>query len=76
MYILNKSVNFIKVNSRVEKLAHWFTINGIDPLDALHLASAELSDSDYFSTTDDKLLKKRKDIKKDADKSNSPDKFN
>jgi predicted nucleic acid-binding protein len=64
LYILNKSVNFIKVNSRIEKLAHWFTINGIDPLDALHLASAELSDSDYFCTTDDKLLKKAKALKK------------
>lgn len=64
MYILDKSVKFVKINSKIEKLARQFTSNGIDPLDALHVASAEYSDSDYFCTTDDKLLKKAKAIKR------------
>ncbi|MFA4922693.1 MAG: PIN domain-containing protein [Ignavibacteriaceae bacterium] len=63
LYILNKSVDFIKINSRIEKLAHQLMNNGIDPLDSLHLASAEISNSDYFCTTDDKLLKKAKTLK-------------
>ena len=63
LYILNKAVNFIKVNYKVEKLAGKFIEYGIDPLDALHLAAAEVSFSDYFCTTDDKLLRKTKAIK-------------
>lgn len=63
LYILNKSVGFIKINSKIEKLAHQLMNNGIDPLDSLHLASAEISNSDYFCTTDDKLLKKAKTLK-------------
>lgn len=63
LYILNKSFNFIKLNYKIEKLAKEFMKYGIDPLDALHLASAEASLSDFFCTTDDKLLKKTKTIK-------------
>ncbi len=63
LFILNKSVNFVRLNFKIEKLAYQFTSSGIDPLDALHLASAEISNSDYFCTTDDKLLKKAKTLK-------------
>ena len=62
LYILAKSVDFIKINAKIETLAHQLFKNGIDPLDSLHLASAEISNSDYFCTTDDKLLKKAKTL--------------
>ena len=35
---------------------------GIKPLDALHLASAEVSKAEFFCTSDDTLLKKAKRI--------------
>lgn len=41
-----------QLNDEIEKLAEEFTSIGIKPLDALHLASAEISDSDYFCTCD------------------------
>lgn len=63
LYILDKSVNFVRLNNSTEKLARQFTSKGIDPLDALHLASAQFSDSDYFCTTDDRLMKKAKTFK-------------
>jgi predicted nucleic acid-binding protein len=33
---------------------------GVKPLDALHLASAERADADYFLTCDDRLIKRYK----------------
>ncbi|MCB9434243.1 MAG: PIN domain-containing protein [Ardenticatenaceae bacterium] len=46
----------------VERRARWFEQAGIKPLDALHLASAEHAEANYFCTCDDKLLKQAKRI--------------
>jgi len=52
----------LKLNSEVEKRAHQLQIKGVDILDSLHLAVAEFGKVDFFLTTDDKLLKKLKNI--------------
>ncbi|NUM67588.1 nucleic acid-binding protein [candidate division KSB1 bacterium] len=43
---------------------HEFTLQKINVLDALHLASAEAIQADCFCTTDDKLLKEARKLKK------------
>src|SRR3989339_451683 len=52
----------VKIISEVEKRAHQLQIKGVDILDSLHLAVAEFGKVDFFLTTDDKLLKKLKNI--------------
>ncbi|UCE06159.1 MAG: PIN domain-containing protein [bacterium] len=44
----------------IENRANEFVNIGINPLDALHLASAEYIQVDYFCTCDDKFFKKAK----------------
>lgn len=56
--ILSKAGTFIKLNESIERRANEFEKIGISPLDALHLASAEEAEADYFCTCDDKFLKK------------------
>jgi len=58
--VLEKSNIFIELNDRIEMRARVFHATGIKPLDALHLAYAEVAKADYFCTCDDKLLKKAK----------------
>ncbi len=48
------------VNKTIEKRAKQFELAGIKPLDALHLASAEVAKADYFCTCDDKFMRKAK----------------
>ena len=36
---------------------------GVQPLDALHLASAEVAQADYLCTCDDRFLKKAQTLK-------------
>ena len=48
----------IKLNVIIEKRAKSFVAEGIKPLDALHLASAEIALADYLCTCDDRFLKK------------------
>jgi predicted nucleic acid-binding protein len=47
----------VQQNPIVTNLAQSVLALGIQPLDALHLASAEVGRVDFFATTDDKLLK-------------------
>lgn len=60
--ILLKARLFIALNERVEKRAKELSISGVKPLDALHLASAEESQANYFCTCDDRLLRKMKTL--------------
>ncbi len=58
--MLSQAKTFVHVNEEIENRAKEFTAMGIKPLDALHLASAENAQADYFCTCDDKFLKKAK----------------
>ncbi|MBI5651761.1 MAG: PIN domain-containing protein [Chloroflexi bacterium] len=60
--VLAKATTFVRFNARVERRAGELQMFGIKPLDALHLASAEEAQADYFCTCDDRLLKKAKAI--------------
>jgi predicted nucleic acid-binding protein len=53
---------FIGLNERLEKRAKELNATGIKPLDALHLASAEEGQADYFCTCDDRFLRKAKTL--------------
>ena len=55
---LEKSSNHIVISTDIENRANELEREGIKALDALHLASAEKGNADYFCTCDDKLLKK------------------
>ena len=46
----------------IEIRAHEFLKLGFKPLDALHLASAEAANANYFCTCDDRFLRRAKTI--------------
>lgn len=52
----------ILLDERIEFRSHEFVKLGIKPLDALHLASAEAAQADYFCTCDDRFLRRAKTI--------------
>jgi predicted nucleic acid-binding protein len=52
----------IIVNEEIENRAQEFENDGIKPIDALHLACAEIEKIDYFCTCDDKFLKKARTL--------------
>lgn len=52
----------ITVNEEIENRAQEFENDGIKPIDALHLACAEIEKIDYFCTCDDKFLKKARTL--------------
>ena len=55
---LKKAATFIKSDAQIKNRARELMQHRIELLDALHIASAERAQSDYFCTTDDGLLKK------------------
>lgn len=57
---LSRAKITVVLNEQVEKRARELNGSGFEPLDALHLASAEEARADYFCTCDDRLLKKAK----------------
>ena len=61
--LLSKALEFVRLDEQIEKRAKAFTKAGIKPLDALHLASAEAVEADYFCTCDDRFLKKAQAIR-------------
>lgn len=61
--VLAKASEFVQLNPKIEKRAKKFNEKGIKPLDAVHLASAEEAQADYFCTCDDRFLKKAKLLK-------------
>lgn len=55
---LAKARQWASMDETIESRARALHALGIKPLDALHLASAEAAQADYFCTCDDKLLKR------------------
>ena len=62
LQVLAKAGERITLNKQMEDRARVFVSLGIMPLDALHLACAEIAQADFFCTCDDKFLKKAKSI--------------
>jgi predicted nucleic acid-binding protein len=60
--ILSKAKTYISLKDAIEDRARTFTAAGVKPLDALHLASAEDAQADYFCTCDDRFLKKARNL--------------
>lgn len=56
--VLAKATLFLEVNEEVERQAKIWNAAGLRPLDALHLALAQVGHVDYFCTCDDRFLKK------------------
>ena len=48
----------VQINDIIEQRSRLFVETGIKPLDALHLATAEVAEVDYLCTCDDRFLKK------------------
>ncbi|MDP2950998.1 MAG: PIN domain-containing protein [bacterium] len=57
---LKKAEGYQKMNARIQENAKKINALGIDPLDALHLATAEIVKADIFITCDEKILKRYK----------------
>ena len=70
--VLSKASSFIVLNEQIERRAREFNRLGIKPLDALHLASAEDAEADYFCTCDDRFLKRAKAVRELKTKVVSP----
>jgi hypothetical protein len=60
--ILSKARTFVSLKDTIEERARMFAAVGVKPLDALHLASAEAAQADFFCTCDDRFLKKAKSL--------------
>ena len=60
--ILESAPDYIEIDALIESRAGAFVLLGIKPLDALHLASAEVAQVDYFCTCDDRFLRRAKTI--------------
>lgn len=60
--ILKMAKETIKLTAEVEALVRKLTSSGLQPLDALHLASASTAKADYFCTCDDRFLRKAKTL--------------
>lgn len=57
---LSVALKFVKLNDFIKKKALSLESMGIDAIDALHLAYAEVGGADYFVTCDDSIIKKTK----------------
>ncbi len=57
---LKEAGGYQKMNARIQENAKKINAMGIDPLDALHLATAEIAKADIFVTCDEKILKRYK----------------
>ena len=58
------AVKSVQINDSIERRASELVSHGIKPIDALHLASAEEAEADYFCTCDNLLLKRARISKK------------
>ena len=70
--MLQLATHTLKLIDEIELHAQRLVRTGVRPLDALHLAFASWTKSDYFGTCDDKLLRKCKRLKTLATKVVSP----
>jgi predicted nucleic acid-binding protein len=53
----NEATELVVIDDLTRSLANQLTADGIKPLDAAHLACAELSKCEYFLTCDDRLIR-------------------
>jgi len=60
--VLSQAGQWIVLNAAIEARARVLNAMGIQPLDALHLASAEAAGAHYFCTCDDKLLHRARSL--------------
>src|SRR2546423_2550233 len=60
--VLQKAKHFMPLDDEIKNRAKGLSEAGVMALDALHLASAEKAQADFFCTCDDKLLKKAKPV--------------
>ena len=60
--VLHSSRTHVHLTDSIESLARSFEEQGIRPLDALHLASADQAQADYFCTCDDQILRRARSI--------------
>ncbi|MBI3651838.1 MAG: PIN domain-containing protein [Acidobacteria bacterium] len=60
--MLQNSTILVTLDEEVKERAKEIAATGIMALDALHLASAEKGEANFFCTCDDKLLKKAKAV--------------
>ncbi|HEV7672873.1 MAG TPA: PIN domain-containing protein [Thermoanaerobaculia bacterium] len=56
--VLAKATTFVPVDQSVEERARFLQTQGIKPLDALHLASAEAAQAELFCTCDDRFFRR------------------
>ena len=56
--ILSLASEYLQVTNAVEALALTFEQQGLQTMDAIHLALASIAKADYFCTCDDKLFRK------------------
>ena len=54
---MNLASHSVRVTSEMERRASELSKNGLKPLDAAHLAAAEIAGADYFITCDDRLIR-------------------
>ena len=54
--VMSKASISVEINDRVEDRSRDRVESGFKPMDALHLASAEVAGTDYFCTCDDRIL--------------------
>ena len=60
--VLIRAPVFVQLSDQIEQRAKELEQHGIKALDALHLASAEAEQVDYFCSCDDRLVKRAKAV--------------
>lgn len=62
MAVLSLAGERLEVSETVEAFAESLECRGISPMDAVHLALASTARADFFTTCDDRLLRKAQDL--------------
>ncbi len=60
--VLEQASMTVRLTADVGERAKHLLLYGIKPLDALHLASAEKGEADYFCTCDDRLMRQARRV--------------
>jgi predicted nucleic acid-binding protein len=60
--VLGLASDFVEVDSEIESRARAYNQAGIGPADALHLASAVEAEADVLCTTDDRFLRRGREV--------------
>ena len=70
--VLSKADTFVVLNEQIEHSAEALAARGLQPLDALHLASAEEARAEYLCTCDDQFLQRARLLEKTSVRVVSP----